>query len=59
MYGAERKTFCQELGPMGKSSFADLDPHPVGSALFWRIRIGIQGLPIRTRNRIRIHFNQM
>jgi hypothetical protein len=34
-------------------SVVDLDP--VGSALFWRIWIGIQGLQIR----IRIHFEQM
>jgi hypothetical protein len=32
-----------------------VDPDPVGSVSFWLIRIGIQGLPIRSR--IRIHFH--
>jgi hypothetical protein len=39
-----------------KSVFVvDPDPVLVGSAFFWRFRIGMQGFPIHFR--IRIHFN--
>jgi hypothetical protein len=39
-----------------KSFFVvDPDSDPVGSVSFWRIRIGIEGFPIRFR--IRIHFS--
>ncbi len=35
MYGAEGKTFYQELGKIVKSSVEDPDRDPVGSASFW------------------------
>jgi hypothetical protein len=34
-----------------RNSYNVVDPDPVGSASFFRIRIGIQGLPIRIRIR--------
>ncbi len=48
--------FCNSKLLSDKSVFVvDLDPDPAGSASFWRIRIGIEGLLIRLR--IRIHFS--